>query len=209
MTKHKTALVLGATGLVGKALLAQLKVDNRYSKVICAVRRAPYQHPQNIKDKVFFSKVDFDEIEEHKGIFAVDHVYVCLGTTIKKAGSQQAFRKVDYDYVYDAAYLSAKDDVKSFVWVSSVGADAISSNFYLRVKGELEESIANLDCNMSATCVQPSLLLGEREDSRPAEKVGILLSKLISPFLFGALVKYKPIEATEVARQMIAQQQFD
>jgi uncharacterized protein YbjT (DUF2867 family) len=208
MTKHKTALVLGATGLVGKALVAQLKVDNRYSRVTCIVRQLPYQEESKETDKVIFLEAHFDELDKHAALFAVDHVYVCLGTTIKKAGSQSAFRRVDYDYVYDAALLSAKEQVNSFVWISSVGAKASRHNFYLRVKGELEEAIHRLIELKGAACVQPSLLLGERGESRLAEKIGGVLGKLISPLLVGRLAKYKPITAEKVAEQMIGLQQF-
>lgn len=208
MTKHKTALVLGATGLVGKALIAQLKVDNRYSKVTCLVRQLPDESKRNVEDKVRFLEANFDALGQQVGLFEVDHVYVCLGTTIKKAGSQSAFRRVDYDYVYTAAQLSSKAQVDSFVWISSVGANARSNNFYLRVKGELEDAISHLAELRGAACVQPSLLLGQRDESRAAEKIGIFIGKLMSPLLFGGLAKYKPIEARAVAAQMVSLQLF-
>jgi hypothetical protein len=209
MTKHKTALVFGGTGLVGKALLAQLKVDNRYSNVTCIGRTTPQKTLEKAINDVQFVKVDFDDLNGHLSLFKVDHVYVCLGTTMKKSGSQSAFRRVDFDYVLNIAKLSAKANVSSFVWISSVGANAVSSNFYLRVKGELEKAIYGVVELKRASCVQPSLLLGKREDSRLAESIGIMASQLISPFMFGRFAKYKPIEAECVAEQMIALQYFD
>ena len=207
MTKHKTALVLGATGLVGKKLLAQLKVDNRYASIICGVRKLPVNDTNSELDKVKNELVDFDNL--NADLFKVDHVYVCLGTTIKKAGAQQAFRLVDYDYVLKAAQLAAKGQVESFVWISSVGADASSTNFYLRVKGELERDIAQLSDLDNASCVQPSLLLGQRDEFRLGEKLGVILSPLLSPLLIGRLAKYKPVRAEHVAHQMIELQHFD
>ena len=209
MTKHKTALLLGATGLVGKALLAQLKVDNRYRKITCAVRKIPPDTLNDGNEKVVFTEVDFNKLGDEAELFHVDHVYVSLGTTIKKAGSRLAFRRVDFDYIYTAAQLSENAHVTSFVWVSSVGAQAKSRNFYLSVKGEVEEAIKELPNLKYATCVQPSLLLGQRDESRPAEKWGIMLSQIISPLMLGRLSKYKPIKAEHVAQQMIELQRFE
>lgn len=204
-----TSLVLGANGLVGCALVNQLLLDDRYSQVRCLVRKPlvakKYHDPEQKLQPVV---IDFDNLDDYQGYFSVDHVYVCLGTTIKKAKSRHAFRKVDFEYVHAAAQISGLHNVRSFVWVSSVGANAQSSNFYLRVKGELEHAIFSLSEPSHSFAVRPSLLLGDRQESRIAERCGIALSKILSPLLIGALAKYKPIAAYDVAAKMISLQIF-
>lgn len=205
----KSALVLGATGLVGKVLVEQLCQDNRYGSVTCLIRKPLTKDLFNCAtDKLQPIVVDFSHLEDYQGYFGVSHIYVCLGTTIKKAGSHAAFRKVDFEYVHIAAQLARAQRVDSFVWISSVGADAKSNNFYLRVKGECENAIINMSGLENASAVRPSLLLGERDESRPAEKLGSFIGKLISPLLIGNLSKYKPVKAADVAAQMIRLQVF-
>ena len=208
----KTALVLGATGLVGKALVEQLCRDRRYQTVTCLVRKPLSKdfftvNAANVA-KVQPIVVDFENLEDYQGYFGCQHIYVCLGTTIKKAGNKSAFRKVDFEYVHIAAQLARAQRAMSFVWISSVGANAKSNNFYLRVKGELENAIINMSGLDNACAVRPSLLLGEREEMRPAEKLASMLSPLLSPLLLGGLSKYKPVQVTDVAAQMIRLQVF-
>jgi len=208
----KTALILGATGLVGKALVEQLCRDRRYQTVTCLVRRPLSRDFFAISvansQKVQPIVVDFENLEDYQGYFGAEHIYVCLGTTLKKAGSRSAFRKVDFEYIHIAAQLARAQRAVSFVWVSSVGANAKSSNFYLRVKGELENAIISMSGLDNACAVRPSLLLGEREETRPAEKLASMLSPLLSPLLLGGLSKYKPVQAADVAAQMIRLQVF-
>jgi len=205
----KTALVLGATGLVGKTLVEQLCQDHRYQTVTCLVRK-----PLSLDffcasaDKVQPIVVDFDNLQDYQGYFGCPHIYVCLGTTIKKAGSKGAFRKVDFEYVHVAAQLARAQRAVSFVWISSVGANAKSHNFYLRVKGELENAIIGMSGLDNACAVRPSLLLGERMEMRPAEKLASVISPFLSPLLVGGLMKYKPVQAADVAAQMIRLQVF-
>jgi len=205
----KTALVLGATGLVGKTLVEQLCQDHRYQTVTCLVRK-----PLSLDffcasaDKVQPIVVDFENLQDYQGYFGCQHIYVCLGTTIKKAGSKGAFRKVDFEYVHVAAQLARAQRAVSFVWISSVGANAKSHNFYLRVKGELENAIIGMSGLDNACAVRPSLLLGEREEMRPAEKLASVISPFLSPLLVGGLMKYKPVQAADVAAQMIRLQVF-
>ena len=208
----KTALVLGATGLVGKALVEQLCRDRRYQTVTCLVRK-PLSKDFFTVNAANVAKlqpivVDFENLEDYQGYFGCQHIYVCLGTTIKKAGNKSAFRKVDFEYVHIAAQLARAQRAISFVWISSVGANAKSNNFYLRVKGELENAIINMSGLDNACAVRPSLLLGEREEMRPAEKLASMLSPLLSPLLLGGLSKYKPVQVTDVAAQMIRLQVF-
>jgi uncharacterized protein YbjT (DUF2867 family) len=132
----------------------------------------------------------------------VDDVFCCLGTTIKKAGSQAAFRKVDFTYAYEAAQLAVQQGAEHFLLVSSLGADANSSVFYSRVKGELEIAIAALPF-AAVSIFQPSLLLGERAEFRFGERLAEPLAKVLSVFLLGPLRKYRAIEAHTVAAAMI------
>jgi uncharacterized protein YbjT (DUF2867 family) len=205
----KTALVLGATGLVGKTLVEQLCRDHRYQTVTCLVRKPLLKDffSGNI-NKVEPIVVDFESLEDYQGYFGHQHIYVCLGTTIKKAGSKSAFRKVDFEYVHVAAQLARAQRAGSFVWISSVGANAKSNNFYLRVKGELENAIIGMSGLNNASAVRPSLLLGERNEMRPAEKLASAFSPFLSPLLRGRLIKYKPVQAADVAAQMIRLQVF-
>jgi uncharacterized protein YbjT (DUF2867 family) len=205
----KAALVLGATGLVGKTLVEQLCRDHRYQTVTCLVRK-PLSKDffAGNTDKVEPIVVDFENLEDYQGYFGCQHIYVCLGTTIKKAGSKSTFRKVDFEYVHVAAQLARAQRAGSFVWISSVGANAKSNNFYLRVKGELENAILGMSGLHNAAAVRPSLLLGKRDEIRPAEKFASILGPFLSPLLIGRLSKYKPVQAADVAAQMIRLQVF-
>lgn len=209
MKTIKFALVLGASGLVGKALVTQLLADPRYSRVTCLLRRPLQQKdfvdPQGKLEPIV---IDFENLQAYQGYFGAAHIYVCLGTTIKQAKSQAAFRKVDFEYVHIAAQLAHAQNAHSFVWISSVGANAKSSNFYLRVKGELENAIFAMSALNHPSAVRPSLLLGERKERRRMEKISATLATLFSPLLRGRLAKYKPVHAEVVAAQMIKLQVF-
>lgn len=209
MTEKYKALVLGASGLVGKALVNQLCRDERYTQVTCLVRspltKANYHDPQN---KIQAIVIDFDELQDYQGYFTVEHVYCCLGTTIKDAGSQSNFRRVDFQFVHVAAQLARGQRAKSFVWISSIGANAKSKNFYLKVKGELENAILSMPQLGNAAAVRPSLLLGERAQKRSAESIGINIAKMLSPIMAGPLAKYRPVSGDQVAYQMIQLQVF-
>jgi len=205
----KKALVLGATGLVGKTLVEQLCRDHRYQTVTCLLRK-PLSKDFFTADtaKVQPIVIDFEKLQDYQGYFGCEHIFVCLGTTIKKAGSKKAFRKVDFEYVHIAAQLARAQRASSFVWISSVGANAKSHNFYLRVKGQVENAVLNMSGLNNASAVRPSLLLGERQETRLAEKFASQLSPFISPLLLGKLSKYKPVQAADVAAQMIRLQVF-
>lgn len=209
MQTIKHALVLGATGLVGKALVTLLLADPRYGRVTCLVRRplpqTDFIDPQGKLEPIV---IDFDNLQAYQGYFSANHVYVCLGTTLKQAKSKDAFRLVDFEYVHIAAQLSRTQKAQSFVWISSVGANATSRNFYLRVKGELENAIFAISGLSNPSAVRPSLLLGERKDRRPAENMMAILSRFFVPLLRGRLAKYQPVDSRYVAAQMIKLQVF-
>lgn len=200
-----SALVIGASGLVGKSLTEMLVKDPRYERVICLVRR-PMSSQANKHQPVV---IDFDNLQAYEGYFRVDHLYICLGTTMKSAGSKAAFRKVDFEYVHIAAQLARSQQVRSLVWISSVGANADSASFYLRTKGELENAIFRIPGLKGACAVRPSLLLGQRANARPSERAAAWLMKILSPVLVGRLRKFRPIAATAVAKRMMELQRFE
>ena len=203
----KSAIVLGATGLVGRTLVNTLLQDRRYAEVTCLVRKplssSMFKDPHGKLKPVV---IDFDNFQDYQGYFSVNHVYCCLGTTLKKAGSKQAFRRVDFEYVHVAAQLTRAQRADSFVWISSVGADAKSSNFYLRVKGELENAIMRMLQLPNAAAVRPSLLLGERDDARFMEDMAQKTAPIWQSLLKGPLKKYRPVHPIDVARNMMSLQ---
>ena len=194
----RKALLLGASGLIGGHCLALLLQDDTYDEVIVLLRKPlPQTHP-----KLTQHIVNFDRLHEHAALLTADDVFCCLGTTIKKAGSQGAFRKVDFTYAYEAAQLAVANGAEQFLLVSSLGADANSSVFYSRVKGELEIAISALPFT-AVSIFQPSLLLGERAEFRLGERLAEPLAKALSFLLLGPFRKYRPIEARTVAAAMI------
>ena len=209
MSRNKTALVLGATGLVGQALVRQLLVDPRYDAITLLVRKPlPSRLFVDPLKKLTPIVIDFAQFQDYQGYFSVNHVYCCLGTTLKQAGSKSAFRRVDFEYVHVAAQLARAQRADSFVWISSVGANAKSKNFYLRVKGELENAIMRMPQLPNASAVRPSLLLGDRNDARLMEDFAKRLAPLWGKVMRGPFSKFKPVHAAEVANKMMSLQVF-
>jgi uncharacterized protein YbjT (DUF2867 family) len=194
----RTAWLAGATGLVGGFLLEQLLASDRYRRVVVLTRRAVETDHSKLDQRV----IVFDQLEAIE-LPSADDVFCALGTTIKKAGSQQAFRRVDVEYPLALAKKGVACGAKQFLLVSSVGANSRSSNFYLRTKGELEDAVSALPFD-AIHIFRPSMLVGPRKERRPGERAGIVLMKLLSPILMGSLRKYRSIEADEVARAMVA-----
>ncbi|ANU14263.1 Oxidoreductase [Planococcus halocryophilus Or1] len=193
----KTALLAGASGLVGNELLHILLNSAQYSHVKILVR-----HPLEIThEKLEQVTIDFDKLDEYAQHFDVDYVYCCLGTTIKKAGSQEAFKKVDYDYPLKMAELAASQQTKNFLVITALGADSTSKVFYSRTKGQLQLRLKKTGL-IALHIFQPSLLLGERKEFRLGEKFATILSPVISILMRGKMKKYKPVEAKNVALAM-------
>ena len=188
----KNALVIGSTGLVGSLLVNELIAKNIST---IAVTRRPIKN--NSYSNILL-EVDFNSAIDNKKIPPCDHIYICLGSTIKKAGSQQAFRKVDFEYSLEFAKIARNMGAKKISLVSSVGANCNSKNFYLRVKGELEEAINNLDYDQ-INIYRPSLLIGIRDETRFLEKMGQNFSFFINLLLWGSLKKYRSINASRLA----------
>lgn len=188
---HPSALLIGATGLVGQQCLQCLAQDPFFASVKVLVRR-----PLSIDSaKVQVHVVDFDRLEAQPEWLAVDAVFCALGTTIAKAGSQAAFRQVDFDYPLQVAQLAKAQGTRHFLLVSATGADARSRVFYSRVKGELEEAIVALGFE-SVTFAQPSLLAGDRAEVRLAERIGLAFGWLLPE-------RYRPVQARQVAQGLV------
>jgi uncharacterized protein YbjT (DUF2867 family) len=194
----KRALLLGAAGLIGSRLLSLLLDSEAYDKVAVLVRKPIQAHPKLGP----FVLPDFGAMDRYPEAFAgAEDVFCCLGTTIKTAGSQERFREVDYEYPVQAARLSKAAGAQRYVIVTSMGADASSRFFYNRVKGETEAAIRALQLPM-VSIVRPSLLLGQREEVRFGERLTQALSRPLSFAFSGRLMKYRPIEARDVAAIM-------
>jgi uncharacterized protein YbjT (DUF2867 family) len=195
----QNALIAGATGLVGNQLLEMLLSDASYHKVVILVRKPiPMEHPKLIQ-----VQVDYDQMESILLPVDVHHVFCALGTTIKTAGSQEAFRKVDHDYVVRLGKFCEKNKVRKLLVVSAMGAYSTSRIFYNRVKGEMEIAIRQLSIPTIAI-FRPSLLMGKRKEFRMGERFAQLLMGGLGFLFIDGLKKYKPIHAKQVATAMIA-----
>ena len=192
---HNKSIVLGSTGLIGKHLLTYL--GEKDLNVIAITRRSIKDIPKNASPMI----IDFDEFLDQGHLPDCEHIYICLGTTIKKAGSQESFKKVDLDYCLGFARKARESGANTISLVTSVGANADSKNFYLKTKGKLENEIKAMGFD-SVNIFQPGLLLGNRDEIRPLEFLGQYGSFLLNMFLFGSLKKYRSIEASKVAHAM-------
>ena len=196
--EKKTALLLGASGLTGGHCLNYLLNDEHYSQVVALSRRPlAVQHPKLIQQQVNFNKLD-----DCLAGMQINDVFCCLGTTIKKAGSQKAFYEVDFTYPAEIAKLSLAGGAEQFILISALGANPGSSVFYNRVKGEVEKAIGRYGFK-GFYIFRPSLLLGKRQERRPAEKFWEKFFRLFSFVFKGGLQKYKPIESRAVAYAMV------
>ncbi|TWH99642.1 hypothetical protein IQ05_02981 [Flavobacterium tiangeerense] len=193
----KTALIIGSTGLIGSELLQILLESSEYAQVVTFVKRdTGIQNP-----KLTQHVIDFDKPESYKDLVVGDDFFCTIGTTIKKAGSQKAFQKVDFEYPKQFALFAQENKVKNYLLISSLDANATSSNFYLKTKGEIQDFLKT--CNFeSVSILQPSLLLGDRNEFRFAEKAGAFVMKMFSFIFQGNLKKYQPIEGVKVAKAM-------
>lgn len=194
----KKAIVYGASGLVGSFILENLLNNATYEQVIIVVRRdLNIQHP---KLKMLIG--DFNTLSKVIEGIQVDEVFIALGTTQKKTPDKKLYYQIDHDYPILAAKLAKENGAKAVFLVSALGANAKSSIFYTKLKGETEQGIISL--NLEHTNIfRPSMILGDRKESRPMEKVFIGIFKLINPLFLGSLSKYKGIEAEDIAKAMV------
>jgi uncharacterized protein YbjT (DUF2867 family) len=188
---HRTHLILGATGLVGRELLQLLLADDETSRVVVLARRPTGVRHAKLDERV----IDLAEMDRHTDAFAVDDIFCTLGTTIKVAGSQERFRFVDHDLPLQAAKLGLANGAKHYLIVTALGANGRSRVFYNRVKGEVEDDLRALGYPR-LTIARPSLLLGDRDEFRLGERIFERLGWLMPP-------AYKPIHARDVARALV------
>ena len=194
-----TALLLGATGLVGRHTLQRLAADDRWTRVVTLDRRplppASATHEPHV--------VDFDRLGDlDEALFAADSLFCALGTTIKKAGSKDAFRRVDLEIPAHVARRARAAGASQALLVSALGADARSRVFYTRVKGEAEAAFAGAGFE-AVQIAQPSLLTGDRDETRTGEQVGGAVLGVLTPILVGPLRNLRPTAATDVAEALV------
>ncbi|MDX2191538.1 MAG: NAD(P)H-binding protein [Bacteroidota bacterium] len=200
----KSAIIAGASGLVGKQLMYKLLENQNYSKIYVLVRKEmSLDHP-----KLEQIIVNYDALYEAGINKQIDDAYCCLGTTMKKAGSKEAFYKVDYTYVVNFARYSQSKGVKNFALVSAIDSDKNSKIYYSKVKGETEEKLKVFRFD-HLVIARPSFLLGDREEFRLGEKLALAASVVVTPLLFGKWKRYKPVHCTKVAEALINQMLSD
>ena len=195
----RTAWLAGATGVIGGYCLDALIADADYTAVHAFVRRPLVRSDAKLTAHV----VDFDRLAETPTPPPVDDAYCCLGTTMKQAGSREAFERVDYGYVVAFAELALKAGASQFLLVSAVGADTHSLVYYSRIKGRAEDAVQALGFR-TVHIFRPSLLLGPREEQRPFEELSKNLMPVLAPLMQGPLAIYRPVQARDVARRMVA-----
>lgn len=197
--EHK-AILAGASGSIGSSLLQQLLDHQNYSEVLVLVRKdLGIRHPK-LKQLI----LNFEEISQYAGEITGDVVFCCLGTTKKNTPDEKEYRKIDYQYPLDIAWIAQVNGAKSYHMVSSIGANKNAATFYIRTKGEVERDLKAVPFK-SLDIYRPSLLNGQRQEKRVAEKVMNLLMAVLNPLLFGSLKKYRSIRVQTVARAMLNQ----
>ena len=195
---NKTAIILGSTGLTGGLLLDILLNDDRYKSIILFNRKPIDKVHPKINEMV----IDLFNLIDYKDYFIADEVYCCIGTTATKTPNKEVYHKIDYGIPVTAAKLCKINKIETFLVISSLGADINSKIFYSRTKGEMENAV--LDLNIKNTYIlQPSMIGGQRNESRPIEFVFKHLMKLVNPLLIGKLRKYRTIHPSTIAKAMV------
>jgi uncharacterized protein YbjT (DUF2867 family) len=194
----KSAIILGATGLTGNIVLNKLLTDSRYNKIKIFTRK-----PLRLENtKVTEILCDLLDVESYKDNFFADEVFCCIGTTTKKTPDKELYKKIDYGISVDSAKLCKQNCINTFIVMSSMGANAKSSIFYSKTKGEMEEAVFKQKIK-NTYVLRPSIIGGNRNESRFTEKVGLVAMKIFDPLLVGLLRKYRTINAETIANAMI------
>ena len=197
-SKKKTAIILGATGLTGDVLLKKLLNDQRYDEIKIFTRK-----PLRLENKKITEILcNLLELDSYKENFFGDEVYCCIGTTTKKTPDKELYKEIDYGIPIRAAKLCKDNGIKTFAVMSSMGANANSSIFYNRTKGEMEQAVLELKIE-NIYVLRPSMIGGNRNEFRIAEKIGSVLMKVFNPLFIGSLRKYRIIDADIIANAMI------
>lgn len=194
------AIIAGATGLVGNNLLHLLLEHPDYTKVTALVRKKiPLQHPK-LKQLV----LDFDKLEDYRNDIRGDAVFCALGTTKNRTPDKEQYRKIDYQYPLDIAFIAQQNEVSQYHLVSALGANEKSPVFYSKLKGEVERDLKTIPFK-AIHIYRPSLLDGKRKEHRSAERALIGLMRILNPLLIGSLKKYRSIKVEKVASAMLRQ----
>ena len=194
----KVAVLFGASGLIGNCAIRRLLVHQAYDKVISIGRRPiKVSHP-----KLIHYDVDMSHADNFRHLMRGDDLFICLGTTMKKAGNKEAFYEVDHNLIFNIAKTGSLQNMNQLIFVSSIGADSRSLIYYLKVKGELEEDVRRLPY-WGIHIMRPSVLLGQRDEKRTAEKLAGQLSKGLQYFSGSILGDIAPVEADDVAKAMV------
>ena len=194
----RIALVAGATGLVGQSLVQRLLASGAYDRIKLLTRRPLAFDDGRIENLI----TDYSDLAALGNKLKADDVFCCLGTTLKKAGSRAAFEKVDYQMVIDLARAAHAKGAKQFLVVSAAGTAEHSPSFYSRVKAKMERDVAAVGY-AAVHVVRPSLLLGARDESRPAEKISQMIMPLFNPLLIGKMKKYRAVSGEDVAEALL------
>ena len=194
----KTALIFGSSGLIGNELFKTILLNNSYDKIKVFVRSVPEVN----NPKVEIIKTDFSNLEQYKDKIIGDDCFFCIGTTKKDTPDQDEYRRVEYNIPVDVAKIAKTNSVKSFYYVSSIGANPNASSNYLKNKGQVEEELKNLNFSKLAI-IRPSLLIGNRKSFRLSEVIFTPVMNTLTLFAFGSLKKYKPIKIQNVVKAIL------
>lgn len=195
-----TAVLAGATGLIGSELLKILLTESAYDQILVVARKSTGIHHPKLIELI----IDFDKLEDYAAEITGHALFSCLGTTRNKTPDKALYRKIDHDYPVKLAQLTAQNGVEQYHLVSSIGANSKSSSYYIRFKGETEEDVKQAGVK-SVHIYQPSFITGDRKEFRFMEKIFIGLSFVLDPLLVGSLKKYRSIPAKTIARAMFNQ----
>jgi len=196
--ENRKALVIGATGLIGRGLVFELLKSEAYSEVVVLTRRDLVIKHSKLNQQL----IDFDFLPNYSSYMQVDDVFCCMGSTQAKTPDLTLYRKIDFTYPLQVAKMTKEQGAKQFLLVSSMGASVDSSIFYSRLKGEIEKAISDLNFPIYKI-FRPSLLLGSRNESRPLETISQYLMRVLNVLFIGPLKKYKAIPGSTVAKAML------
>ena len=194
----KTALIFGSSGLIGNELFKTILLNNSYDKIKVFVRSIPEVN----NPKVEIIKTDFFNLEQYKDKIIGDDCFFCIGTTKKDTPDKEEYRRVEYNIPVNVAKIAKANFVKSFYYVSSIGANPNASSNYLKNKGQVEGELKNLNFSKLAI-IRPSLLIGNRKSFRLGEVIFTPVMNTLTLFAFGSLKKYKPIKIQNVVKAIL------
>ena len=195
---RKTAIILGASGLTGSILLEKLINDDSYESIKLFSRKKIEGLPKKVQQFIG----DILELANFKANFKANEVFCCIGTTAKKTPNKETYKRIDFGIPVTAAKLSKLNNIPTFIVVSAMGANAKSSVFYNRTKGEMEQEVFQQNI-LNTYILRPSIIGGNRKENRLLEKIGLVIFKIIQPLFIGKLKQYKIIEAEEIAQAML------